>query len=82
MLLHVLLSFYRAQLLILIIPQDGSMNGSMSNYMVPKPIAHLTSAPHSPLSPVSPQIPGVKHINYPATPLATVAQVPSFLLLL
>ena len=49
-------------------------DGSMSNYMVPKPVAHLTSAPHSPLSPVSPQIPGVKHINYPPTP-QTVAQV-------
>ena len=49
----------------------------MSNYMVPKPIAHLAAAPpHSPLSsPSSPLIPGVKHINYPTTPQQTVAQV-------
>ena len=46
----------------------------MSNYMVPKPIGHLSSTPQSPCSPVSPQIPGVKHINYPPTP-QTVAQV-------
>lgn len=52
-------------------------DNGMSNYMVPKPIAHLAASPHSaPLSPVSPQIPGVKHINYPATP-QTVAQVPA-----
>ncbi|KAL5249983.1 hypothetical protein ACHWQZ_G015903 [Mnemiopsis leidyi] len=49
---------------------------NMSNYMVPKPIGHLSSTPQSPCSPVSPQIPGVKHINYPPTP-QTVAQVPA-----
>lgn len=54
-------------------------DNGMSNYMVPKPIAHLAAAPpHSPLSsPSSPLIPGVKHINYPTTPQQTVAQVPA-----